>query len=70
MRGPKFERPSPEIINILSKGSTASYTTIFSRVGIRDIWNSRWQNVQAICPHCPNCAPITHQEQALMPCIR
>ena len=38
MRGPEFQRPSPEIINILSKGSTASYTTIFSRRGIRDIW--------------------------------
>ena len=38
MRGPDFQRPSPEIIDILSKGSTASYTTIFSRVGIRDLW--------------------------------
>jgi hypothetical protein len=38
MRGPDFERPSPEIIAILRKGSTASYTTIFSRVGIRDLW--------------------------------
>jgi regulator of RNase E activity RraA len=38
MRGPEFERPSPEIIDILCKGSTASYTTIFSHVGIRDIW--------------------------------
>jgi regulator of RNase E activity RraA len=38
MRGPDFQRPGPEIIDILSKGSTASYTTIFSRVGIRDIW--------------------------------
>lgn len=42
MHGPDFQRPSPEIIDILSKGSTTSYTTIFSRVGIRDIWNSRW----------------------------
>ena len=38
MHGPDFARPSPEIIDIFSKGSTASYTTIFSRQGIRDIW--------------------------------
>jgi hypothetical protein len=38
MRGPDFQRPSPETIEILSKSSTASYTTIFSRKGIRDIW--------------------------------
>ena len=63
MHGPDFERPNPEIIDILSKGSTASYTTIFSRKGIRDIWNSRWQNVQTICPHCPHCAPIAYQRQ-------
>jgi hypothetical protein len=67
MRGLDFQRPSPEIIDILSKGSTASYTTIFSRKGIRDIWKSRWQNVQTICPHCPNCAPIAHQGQATTP---
>jgi regulator of RNase E activity RraA len=38
MHGPDFPRPSPEIIDILKKGSTASFTTIFSRIGIRDIW--------------------------------
>jgi hypothetical protein len=29
MRGPEFQRPSPKTIEILSKGSTASYTTTF-----------------------------------------
>jgi regulator of RNase E activity RraA len=38
MHGPDFERPIPEIIDILRKGSTASYTTIFNRIGINDIW--------------------------------
>ncbi|MGC9348344.1 MAG: ribonuclease activity regulator RraA [Anaerolineae bacterium] len=38
MHGPDFERPSPETVEILSKGSTASYTTIFRRKGIEDIW--------------------------------
>ena len=69
MHGPDFQRPSPEIIDILRKGSTASYTTIFSRVGIRDIWNSRWQNVQTIFPHRSHCAPIAHQGRATMLCI-
>jgi hypothetical protein len=64
MRGPDFQRPSSEIIDILSKGSTASYTTIFSRKGIRDSWNSRWHNVQTICPHCATCALLAYQGQA------
>jgi regulator of RNase E activity RraA len=38
MHGSDFKRPSPETIEILSKGSTASYTTIFRRIGIIDIW--------------------------------
>ena len=38
MHGPDFERPSPEVIEVLRQGSTASLTTIFSRKGIRDIW--------------------------------
>ena len=38
MDRPDFPRPSPEAIDILSRGSTASLTTIFSRRGIRDIW--------------------------------
>ena len=38
MHGPDFERPSPEVIEVLKKGSTASYTTIFRRMGIEDIW--------------------------------
>ena len=62
MRGPDFQRPSPEIIDILSKGSTASHTTIFFRKGIRDIWNSRRQHLQTISPHCPHCAPKAIQE--------
>ena len=37
MHGPEFQRPSPEIMEILSKGSTASFTTIFARKDIRDI---------------------------------
>ena len=70
MRGPDFERPSPETIDILSKGSTASYTTIFSRKSIRDIWNSRWQNLQTVCPHGPNRAPVAYEGLASMPCTR
>ncbi|MFP3895481.1 MAG: ribonuclease activity regulator RraA [Anaerolineales bacterium] len=38
MRGPDFERPSPETIDVLRRASTATLTTIFSRQGIRDIW--------------------------------
>ena len=38
MHGPDFDRPNPETIDILRKGSTASYTTIFRRMGINDIW--------------------------------
>jgi 5-oxopent-3-ene-1,2,5-tricarboxylate decarboxylase/2-hydroxyhepta-2,4-diene-1,7-dioate isomerase len=38
VHGPDFERPSPEVIEVLKKGSTASYTTIFRRMGIEDIW--------------------------------
>ena len=38
MHGPDFPRPSPEVIEILSRGSTASFTTIFRRKGIDDIW--------------------------------
>ncbi|MDF1512212.1 MAG: ribonuclease activity regulator RraA [Anaerolineae bacterium] len=38
MRGPEFTRPRPEIVRILSQGSTASFTTILKRMGIDDIW--------------------------------
>jgi regulator of RNase E activity RraA len=38
MHGPDFERPSAEVIEVLKKGSTASYTTIFRRMGIEDLW--------------------------------
>jgi regulator of RNase E activity RraA len=38
MHGADFVRPSPETIDILRKGSTASYTTIFRRIGINDLW--------------------------------
>ena len=38
MHGPDFRRPSAEVIEALKKGSTASYTTIFRRMGIEDLW--------------------------------
>lgn len=38
MHGLDFPRPSAVTIATLAKGSTASYTTIFRRKGINDIW--------------------------------
>jgi len=38
MHGPDFTRPSVETIEILSRASTATITTIMKRKGIKNIW--------------------------------
>jgi regulator of RNase E activity RraA len=38
MHGPDFERPDPDKIEILSRASTATLTTIFRRKGIKNVW--------------------------------